>query len=165
MLFKKFVTGRKEASELLRSEGILWYWVSGGRGQAAIITTRPVEGAWPLPREPEQFFEELRLFGELAWRELPNGVIEIAVDPQFMGVWIGKEGRKIRALQEHLRRPVRIIPGIRVFCSPWIPGQIRHLAFKLFFDRSRGVAIGAVFAPWVWKQVEPLLPQTCKVQN
>jgi len=160
MLYKKIVGGSRVAvSELLRSGTALFCGISGGRGQAVVVTDRPLEGAWPLPQAPAEFFREMAALGEFAWRELPDGTIEIAVDPAAVGWWIGREGHKVRAIQEHLGRKVRIIPGIRVSCSPWVPSEARPHAFKLIFAKPTGTCTGAVFAPWVWPTVAHLFPR------
>ena len=64
-----------------------------------------------VPKEVHKFFAELRKYIDLDYR-IVGDVIEVAVVPQRVGQFIGKRGYKIRAMEKHLGKKIRVSQGV-----------------------------------------------------
>ena len=95
-----------------------FFWRSGRGRHCAIITSNPEitekefkerygEDVKPaiMPKEPETFFEILRKFIDFDWRYTDDRIEITAVAP---GKMIGKKGRNIRAIKEHLGKNIKV---------------------------------------------------------
>ena len=72
-----------------------------------------------VPTSLKEFFELLRDFGEFDWEET-EGQINLYVEPVKMGWWIGKDGRRIKAIQSHLNKRVKVLPGKLVYTKEYL---------------------------------------------
>lgn len=85
----------------------IFRWRTSGHGCAKILTETPGKTACPI--KPQDFFNTiLKIFGDLDWRE-QDAVIEMAVPSHRKGRWIGRGGRKIKALQRHLGKRIILV--------------------------------------------------------
>jgi len=103
------VVSKKE----LRLSGALFAGSYKGVPVAIVANGAEVEGAIvkPLTRNPEKFFRDLKEFSPpFSWRK-NKGAIELAVLPEDRGWWVGTKGRRVQALEAHLRKPIRIENG------------------------------------------------------
>ena len=62
-----------------------------------------------LPREPSEFFNVIKEFIELDWREINN---TIEVSSHVPGKIIGKRGKNIKEIRKHLNRDVKVTSAL-----------------------------------------------------
>ena len=140
----------RRARELFYNPDALFRWISAGRGQARIIldTREPLPDSRVLPTDPRSFFAHISRYTGCDWREVDGGVIEVAVPEPRVGYWVGKDGAKIRAIQKHLGRTVKLVPAKWV-SIPFGTHLDEHILIEPYRDPSRGLAVsGAFVAPW-----------------
>jgi hypothetical protein len=142
-------SGRR-AKELFNNPAALFRWISAGRGQARIIldVREPLPDSRVLPTDPRSFFSHIssRYFG-CKWREV-DGVIELAVPEPRIGYSVGRGGAKIRAIEAHLGRRVKLVPA-RWVSIPFGTYPDQEILIEPYRDPSRGFApSGAFVAPW-----------------
>ena len=75
-------------------------------GKSSETLLRETMSVRELPKEPEQFFEVLREFIEFDWTSENAGITIASHHP---GKLIGRKGRNVRAIRQHLGRDVRVV--------------------------------------------------------
>ena len=65
-----------------------------------------------VPKDIDAFFKKLREYIDLDYR-INGNVIEVAVEPHRVGQFIGRGGRKIKAMQKLLGKRIRVVQGVK----------------------------------------------------
>ena len=94
-----------------------------------------------VPRDIKGFFQKLKEYIDLDYR-IKDGIVEVAVEPYRIGQFIGKKGRKIRALQRHIGKKIKVVQGVKA-------EGIGKQYFTGYRDPKRGYFITRGYvAPW-----------------
>ena len=97
-----------------------FYWHSGGGAHHWFIVSENQLQYWegtnpePLPTSAPSFFNQLKKFIELDYREI-NNTIEVATPRP--GKLIGRGGRNIKEIKKHLNKDIRVIQSWTVMYS------------------------------------------------
>ena len=65
-----------------------------------------------VPRNIDAFFKKLREYIDLDYR-INSNVIEVAVEPSRTGQFIGRKGWKVKAMEKHVGKKIRVVQGVR----------------------------------------------------
>ena len=94
-----------------------------------------------MPTNIDKFFIELQKYIDLDYRVV-NNTIEIAVIPMRMGQFIGKKGYKVKAMQKHLNKKIKVFKAIE-------KSGIGYEYFTGYRDPTRAYCITRGYvAPW-----------------
>jgi hypothetical protein len=121
----------------------LAYWHTAGGGHHYVITSEEVAkqlqlNGWKVVREitAENFFNAFKRYADFAVKKVGD-IYYVAVQPNFMGWWIGKNGQRINTIKNILGCEVKLLYCIFIAKSgkTWYIGSVR------FTEDKRGLLL------------------------